>query len=202
MRRLGACALLAAGVAGAAGCNSPYRADQGAVVGGLTGAGVGALVGNAVGNTGAGAAIGAGVGALSGAAVGGSLDEIEARNRAEIERRLGRQVAASAVTVSDVVEMTRAGVAEELIINHVRVHGVAAPLAVNDLVYLQKQNVSTRVIETMQNPPVRVAQAVAPAPVIVEEHVWGGPYWGPPPYFHHRHCYPRHGVHWGVSFGH
>src|SRR5262245_19273679 len=64
------------------GCASPYRADQGALFGGLTGAGLGALVGSASGNTGAGAAIGAGVGALSGAAVGGSLDEIEAQNRA------------------------------------------------------------------------------------------------------------------------
>src|SRR3954447_21040044 len=69
--------------AAAAGCASPYRSDQGAVLGGLGGAGVGAIVGNAVGNTGAGAAIGAGVGALSGAAIGGSLDDIEARNRAE-----------------------------------------------------------------------------------------------------------------------
>src|SRR5262245_9244443 len=94
----------------ASGCASPYRSDQGALAGGLTGAGLGALVGNAVGNTGAGAAIGAGVGALSGAAVGGALDDIEARNRAEIEARLGRPMPPGAVSINDVVSMTRAGV--------------------------------------------------------------------------------------------
>src|SRR6202795_2818657 len=52
------------------GCASPYRSDQGALLGGLGGAGLGAVVGHAVGNTGAGALIGAGVGALSGAAIG------------------------------------------------------------------------------------------------------------------------------------
>src|SRR6185295_7064862 len=96
----------------ATGCQSPYHSDQGALFGGLTGAGLGAIVGNASGNPGAGAAIGAGVGALSGAAVGGALDDIEARNRAEIEARLGRQVAAGAVTIADVIAMTRAGVAD------------------------------------------------------------------------------------------
>lgn len=191
----------------AAGCSNLSRSDNGAVFGGLGGAGVGALVGNAVGSPGAGAAIGAGVGALSGAAIGGSLDEMEARNRREIERQLGRQVAAGAVTVQDVVGMSRAGVAEELIINHVRAHGMALPLSANDLVFLQQQQVPTRVVEAMQSSPgpaTQIARA-QPRPVIVEE-VYGGPYWVPPPppywYYPRPHCYPHHGVHWGVSLGH
>ncbi len=143
----------------AAGCNSPYRSDQGALVGGLSGAGLGAVVGNAVGNTGAGAAIGAGVGALSGAAIGGSLDEIEARNRAEIEARLGRPAPAGAVSIDDVVAMTRAGVTEEVIVTHVQTHGVIAPLRANDLIVLQQQGVSPRVVNAMQTPP-----QVAPRP--------------------------------------
>ena len=49
-------------------------------------------MGHALGNTGAGAAIGAGVGVLSGAAIGAGMDETEARNRALIEAKLGRQV--------------------------------------------------------------------------------------------------------------
>ncbi len=86
----------------ASGCESPYHADRGALLGGLGGAGVGALVGHAAGNTAAGAVIGAGVGALSGAAIGAGMDEVEAKNRAQIEAQLGRQVAAGAVTVNDV----------------------------------------------------------------------------------------------------
>jgi hypothetical protein len=186
------------------GCRSPYYADQGALFGGVTGAGVGALVGNAVGNTGAGAVIGAGVGALSGAAVGSGLDEIEARNRAQIEARLGRQVAAGAVTMDDVVAMTKAGVADDLIVNHVRAHGMAAPLAAGDLIFLQQQGVSSNVVQAMQSGPrpVVVHEVAPPPPVIVEEHYYGPhPYWGyhHRPHYHHHH---RPGVSWGFSYSH
>ena len=183
------------------GCASPYRSDQGALFGGLLGAGTGAIVGGAVGNPGAGAAIGAGVGAISGAVVGNELDTIEARNRAEIAQRLGRPVAARPVTIDEVINMSRAGVDENLISNHVRAHGMAAPLSANDLILLQQQNVSPRVIATMQQPPVPQAAPVAvypapvyagPGPVYVEE-VYYGPGWRP--------CRPHHhpGVSWGVS---
>ena len=183
------------------GCNSPYRADQGALLGGAGGAGVGALVGSTVGKAGPGAAIGAGVGALSGAVVGSELDKIEAQNRAQIEQQLGRQIAAGAVRVDDVIQMTRAGVHEELISNHVRAHGMAAPLQTSDLILLQQQGVSPRVIATMQaSPPVQAAPAGVvypggPAPVIVEEYHYGPPRCG----FYYRYPPPRPAVRWGVS---
>ncbi|MFZ5830797.1 MAG: glycine zipper domain-containing protein [Planctomycetota bacterium] len=206
IHRLTVCSLLALSV----GCASPYRADQGALFGGLLGAGTGAVIGNALGNTGAGAAIGAGVGALSGAAVGSELDSIEAQNRAMIAQQMGRQVSAGAVTFQDVIAMTQAGVNEELIVNHVRAHGVATPLQASDIIMLQQQQVSARVIAAMQEtrapaaasaPPVVYQQV--PQPVIVEEHIYGGPYWGPPRCYHppvrryHRHS---PGVTWGFSF--
>ncbi len=186
---------LAALVASTGGCASPYRSDQGALLGGLGGAGVGALVGNAVGNTGAGAAIGAGVGALSGAAIGGSLDEIEARNQAEIAARLGHP-APGAVTVPDVVGMTRAGVSEDVIITHVRNHGLVQPLQASDLISLQQQGVSPRVVQAMQAPPATAAaQPMAPYPP-------PGYYPYPPPY---PYAYPyyygpyRPAIGWGVA---
>jgi len=169
--------------------------------GGLAGAGLGAIVGNAVGSPGAGAAIGAGVGALSGAAVGGSLDEIEARNRAEIEARMGRPIAVGAVTNDDVIAMTMGGVNEELIINHIRAHGMAGPPSASDLIVLQQRGVSVRVIQTMQQPmgqpPVMVAQpqgvmVAAPPPA----YYYGPPPMYPPPYV------ARPGVSWGVSVRH
>ena len=191
----------------AVGCQSPYRADQGALFGGLLGAGTGAIIGDAVGNAGAGAAIGAGLGAITGATVGSELDEIEAQNRAMIAQQLGREVAAGAVTLNDVVTMTEAGVDDELIVNHVRVHGVATPLQSADLIFLQQQGVSTRVIKAMQEPPRRPAQPVvvreaAPPPVIVHEYYYGHPFWGPPcraHYYYRRHR-PRPRVSWGLSF--
>ncbi len=199
--------LLAAGLLLiAAGCNSPYRSDQGALFGGLAGAGLGAVVGNAVGNPVAGAALGAGVGAMSGAAVGGSLDEIEARNRAEIAATMGRPVAVGAVTNEDVVAMTQAGVNEELIVTHVRSHGIARPLSAGDLIVLQQQGVSARVIGAMQQPPMAgpvmagpPMMPVAGPPMIVEGppvYYAPAPVYGPPVY---RAGPPRAAMSYGVS---
>ncbi len=206
MKRLWAvcCAATTVYVLVCAGCRSPYRSDQGALFGGLLGAGTGAVIGHAVGNTGAGAAIGAGVGAISGAAIGDELDQIEAQNRALIEQKMGQQLARGAVTIHDVIAMTRAGVDEELIVNHIRCNGVAAPLQANDIITLRDQGVSKQVIAAMQVPPTRpatqqVQPIYAPQPVIVEEHIYGPPpWWGYPRYYryYHRH---RPGVSWGLS---
>jgi len=193
----------------AIGCQSPYRADQGALFGGLLGAGTGAIVGDALGNAGAGTAIGAGLGAITGAAVGSELDEIEAQNRAMIAQQLGREVRAGAVTLDDVVTMTQAGVQDELIVNHIRIHGVARPLEPSDLIFLQQQNVGTEVIKTMQNPPQRpkepvVVRQTSPRPVIIEEHHYSPPpfWWGPSYRHRYSHVYRhrRPGVSWGMSF--
>lgn len=193
------------------GCASPYHADRGALAGGLGGAGVGALIGNAVGHTGAGAAIGAGVGTLAGAAVGGALDDIEARNRAQIAAQMGRPVPAGLVTFDDVIAMTRAGVDEDLIVNHIRANGAARPPQAADLIMLQQNGVSKRVIAALQTPPVpppaynqgpytQAPYGAAPpgTPVIIEEHHYGPPwaYWHPPPpqigfgfsFSRHSHC--------------
>src|SRR5437868_5958700 len=138
--------VVAAAFAAAIGCRSPYYADQGALAGGLGGAGLGALIGSASGHAGAGAAIGAAAGALTGGAVGGALDDIDARNRAQIAATMGRQVGPGAVSINDVVAMTRSGVDEQLIANHVANNGVQRPLVANDIIYLQQSGVSPRVI--------------------------------------------------------
>jgi hypothetical protein len=181
----------------AGGCYSPYNADRGALMGGLLGAGTGAVVGSALHAPGAGAAIGAGVGALTGAAIGSGIDESEARNRALIEQKLGRQVVAGAVRIEDVLAMTRAGVDEEVIITHVRAHGMVAPLQAGDLIMLQQQNVSKRVIAAMQAPPPVPAQAPTavygyPPPPPVDGYYYYDPYWGP--YWHHPHYHARPGI--------
>ena len=199
VRVCGALTLLVSLVA-VAGCQSPYHADRGALFGGLTGAGVGAIAGDAVGKAGAGTAIGAGIGAITGAAIGQGMDEVEARNRAMIEQQLGAKVFASAVSMGDVVTMSKAGVDDELIVNHIRAHGADTSLAADDLIFLSQQGVSTRVIKAMQTPSVQtvMVQQPVPRPVVVEKHYYRtGPIWGP----HCRH-HRRPGVSWGVSVGH
>lgn len=174
------------------------------MLGGLFGAGTGAIVGNQMGNPGAGAAIGAGLGALGGAAVGNAIDESEARNRAAIAQQLGRQVATGAVTIDDVIAMASAGVSDELIVNHVRANGMVAPLQASDLILLQQQGVSTRVVSAMQETPRPAEQPImvqesGPTPVIVEHYDYG-PYWGPR-YHRPYRCHPRPGMSWGVTVG-
>ncbi|HOM19115.1 MAG TPA: glycine zipper domain-containing protein [Thermoguttaceae bacterium] len=193
------------------GCASWTHTDRGVLTGGLLGAGSGALIGSSTGHAGAGAVLGAGLGTLAGALVGSELDEVEAKNRAMIAQQLGRPVGPGAVSMEDVVAMTQAGVAEELIVNHIRANGVQRPLTANDIILLQQQGVSTRAIAAMQEagqarPPAQAVQVVPAAPpgavpVIVEEYHYGP--WGPPHWWwHYRHRPPpRGGVSWGIAVG-
>jgi hypothetical protein len=172
-------ALLPVLLALGAGCYSPYRSDRGALAGGVGGAGVGALAGNAVGHPVVGALVGAGVGAVSGAAIGGAIDQSEANNRALIEARMGRPVQPGAVTVGDVINMSQAGVPENVIITHIQSHGLATPLQPNDLIMLQKTGVKPQVVQSMQAPPMPVAQPVyvrpVPPPVVAVPTPYVGP---------------------------
>jgi hypothetical protein len=189
------------------GCRSPYYADRGAVMGGLTGAGVGAAIGNANGNTGAGAVVGSAFGALTGALVGNEMDIMQAENQAMIDQRLAER-SAGAATMGDVVSMTRAGLSDDVISNHIRTRGVASPPSTTDLIALKDAGVSDHVIRSMQEmgavPPPLPAR-----PVIVEDRYIAhpAPYYGPHfgyhgwhgPRYAYRH---RPGVRWGVSLGH
>jgi hypothetical protein len=186
------------------GCqSSPYYQSQGTAVGALGGAGVGALVGSASGDAGTGALIGAGVGALTGNVVGSSLDDIEARNRAQIAASMGRPVAAGSATPGEVVAMSRAGVDPQLITNYINTSGVAQPVTPQDVIYMTQQGVQPGVIQAMQMPRTAPAGTVIPAsatvvapaagPVIVEEV-----YYGPPPCHPGPPCCGPH-VGWGVS---
>ena len=177
-----------------AGCQSPYYADRGAGLGALAVAGAGAIIGDATcGSAASGALIGAGLGAVTGGMVGSGMDEMQARNRAEIAAQMGRQVQAGAATIDEVVAMTRSGVDPLLIQNYVRTSGVARPLAAADVIYLHNQGVSSDVIQVMQSPPMPAPTVVAqgPPPVIVEEHYYGPPmchpHFGYRRHFHHHH---------------
>jgi uncharacterized lipoprotein YajG len=94
------------------------------------------------------------------------------------------------ITPSDVIAMTKAGLDEELIVNNIRAHGMVAPLQPQDLIALQQQGISARVIATMQACPPQVPQPQAvvvgqPAPPQVVVGV--DPYWGPR--YYPRRCY-------------
>lgn len=136
------------------GCSNMNNTQKGAVVGTAAGAGLGAIVGKQLGNTGAGAAIGAVTGLAAGGLMGNNEDEREARVNAQrqaayqenLRHREGR-----AVTNSQVIQMTQAGLNDSLICNEIRTHGGNFDTSPNALIYLQQAGVSDSVIQSMQN---------------------------------------------------
>jgi hypothetical protein len=134
------------------------------------------------------------------------MDEVEARNRAMIEQTMQRRVNAGAVSVEDVISMRNAGVADELIINHIRYHGMTRELTTQDLIALQKQGLSPAVIKAMQELPPSRREAVLVGqgpdrPVVVEQYYYHdpwGPCWGYHP--HYRWGYAPPGPRVGVGF--
>jgi hypothetical protein len=171
------------------------------VLGGVAGAGVGAIVGKQLGNTGAGAVLGGLVGAMTGNAIGSSLDEIEASNRAEIEARLGRPPKPGAVSVGDVVELSKHGVPSSTIIRHIQARGTTGPMETSDILTMSEAGVDDAVQRAMMSPPAPprtiVRREVITRPVIVERHY---------PVYHHPHYDYHHDYHHrrhrrsGVSF--
>ena len=183
---------------------SYYQNDTatGAVVGGGLGAVTGALVGGRD-HRGGGALIGAGVGALTGGLIGNAADQADQRAAATgtaVAAQANAQVAAMSVTNFDLVEMTRAGVGEDVIISTIRSRGGRFDLSPNGLIALKQSGVSDRVVMAAQSsapgafapaaapaiigpPPVMFVQ---PAPVV---RFYSGPSWG---YHHHFYHHPHH----------
>ncbi len=189
-------------LASSVGCKSPYYADKGAALGGLAGGLAGAAIGGNNGNAAGGALLGGAVGALSGAVIGDSMDEEVARRQALIEAKTGRRMV-NAVTTNDVTTMVTSGLSDDVIINHIRANGVAAPLTPGDIIRLHDQGVSENVINAMQQ--ASIASVASTPPVVVEETYVVPHYWSAPPYYYRhppppRYYYRRPGVSWGFSY--
>lgn len=193
---------------------SYYRNDTatGAVAGGGIGAITGALIGGKKNGEG-GALIGAGVGALTGGLIGNSADKADERQAAygmAATAQANAQAAAQAVSNFDLVEMTRAGCSEDLIISTIQSRGGRFDLSPNGLIALKQSGVSDRVVMAAQslttggyNPRTAVVSApvvVGPPPVVYVRpqpavRVYVGPSWGPPRYYHGGYGGGYHGHH-------
>jgi hypothetical protein len=104
-----------------------------------------------------------------------------------IAAQMGREVPRGAVTIGDVIDMTRQGLDEDLIVNHIRYNGVAQRPQSRDLIALQQNSVSKRVIEAMQSaqpPQAPAVAAVPPPPPVVVPAYYPPPVWGPYPYYY------------------
>jgi hypothetical protein len=127
------------------------------------------------------------------ATFGASLEDIDARNRADIATRLGRPVAPGPATPAEVAAMTRAGVEPRFIICYINRSTNLAPIGAEEVIYLHQQGVDDQVIQAMLTPGAadsraEVARSMPPRMLILT-----GPYW---PYY-----YPHYGVACGYGYG-
>jgi hypothetical protein len=183
---------------------------SGTFLGGALGAITGAAVAGRK-DRGAGALIGAGVGAVTGNLLGRSkdvADERRAANGAMAVGQMNAQTAAMAVTDNDIVQMTRAGISDDVIISTMRSRGTRVDLSPQSLIALRQQGVSDRVVMAAQQMsagsgyvpgaaplgPTVVSEIPPPPAVIVAPAYRPYPYWyHPRPYYygHYHHHHPH-----------
>lgn len=191
MTRLATLAVGAAGLLGT-GCSTMNQTEKGTLAGGAIGAGLGTLIGSASGNPKTGAVVGGLLGAGTGALIGNEAD------RKDDEARQVRQAAvhqeyrdAQPARIAEIIDLTRNGQDETVILNHIRSSRMTFVLSVDDLNTLKANNVSPRVIAAMQNNSGAVVTTTAPPKtVVVREQVivrepppvvFVDPYHRPPP---------------------
>lgn len=172
MMRLTALAVGAAGLLGT-GCSTMNQTEKGTLAGGAIGAGIGTLIGSASGNPKTGAVVGGLLGAGTGALIGNEAD------RKDDEARQVRQAAVNQAyrdeqpaRIAQIIDLTRNGQDETVILNYIRSNHLTFVLSVDDLNTLKANNVSPRVISAMQNNSGAVVTTTAPPKtVVVREQV-------------------------------
>jgi hypothetical protein len=197
--------------------------QRGAAFGGLAGAVAGGIIGENNDEAGAGALIGGVLGAVTGATVGNARDREQqayVRNQYYQQQQQAlqtQQARQQAVSLADVAHMSRSGLSDALIINHIQQRGIQLRLEVSDIITLHGQGVSETVISQMQNatvgtpnasvsaPPRSAPVVVQPAPVIVRERYYRSypvsPWHDPHHYYHHPRRHHHGGSRIGFSFG-
>jgi hypothetical protein len=196
---------------------------SGTFLGGAMGAITGALIGGKH-HAGQDALIGAGVGAVTGNLLGQAKDRNDTQRAAAGQAAVNSmnaqaaqasaQAAAMAVTDADLVQMTRAGLSDDVIISTMRSRGARVDLSPQSLIALRQQGVSDRIVMAAQQmsagtgyvagaPPIGpagptiVSEVPPPPAVIVAPAYRPYPYWYyPRPYYygyHHPHTVVRVG---------
>lgn len=145
------------------GCQT--KAGTGALVGGAGGAAVGGAIGSmSHARAGEGALIGGAIGALGGALVGNEMDKADKRkeeeeaagyNHRDHDRRhstaaVSGSAAQPGVTKYDVIDWSRRGLSDDIIIDRIERSGTIFRLTAADLNDLRDQGVRESVIRAMQ----------------------------------------------------
>jgi len=130
------------------------NAQNGALIGTALGAGIGAGAGSFLGSAGKGALIGGGAGALTGYIAGNEMDKAEARHEQRAYDRYTSTPAANqeagGVSTADVINWTRQGVKDEIIIDRIQRSGSTFRLTAADENQLRDAGVSEEVVRAMK----------------------------------------------------
>ncbi|MEO1526052.1 MAG: glycine zipper domain-containing protein [Planctomycetota bacterium] len=188
--------------------------QRGATLGGLAGAIAGGLIGDNNDEAGAGAAIGGVVGAVAGGILGDASDKERAiaqqraayynaqqQRYAQQQQRYAQQqqtaLRQSAVSMQDVVNMTRSGLSDQIILNQVRQRGYNGTLTVSDIIALHQQGVSESVITSLQTIPRQPQQVTVarPQPVVTRPQTVIEHHYVPrPPVIVEQHVLPTYPI--------
>jgi len=168
---------------------------DGALLGGVTGALIGGVVGKQKNETAEGALIGGAVGAIAGGVIGNTRDQAnrqqyyqpqtvyptyhEHRTYVQVPAQQRLVVSRRPVTTSEVINMTRSGVSDAVIVAHIQTNGIAIQPDVNDVILMNQEGVSDYVVNIMQaggrtttvyqQPSTVYRTYPQPAPVVVRE---------------------------------
>lgn len=156
-----------------------YR-NQDAAVGGLAGAVIGGIIGHQNDETPEGALIGGAVGAIAGGLMGNAKDQQISQQRYYQQQawHQQRQAVGRAVSINDVVNMSRSGLGDSVIINQIRQNGVVGHIGTHEIIAMHNSGVNEHVISAMQSAPragarqpetIVVERPVRPAQVIVHK---------------------------------
>lgn len=130
------------------GCQSTNQgAVQGGVIGGVIGAIGGGIIGHQSGHDVEGAAIGAGAGAVTGAIIGNQAGR---SGQAAPPAQTAPAMSANQMSIQQIVDLTKQGVNEAVIIDRIRMSNSKFNLTTDDISSLKQRGVSLKVIEVMQ----------------------------------------------------
>ena len=193
------------------GCASSNRQDISTANGALIGAAAGAVIGehndNPLGGTLLGATTGAIAGNMIGESRGTAPSAYEQKFQADQEllRRHSQQQVIDAVTIEQLLKMTRAGVNDDIIVAQIQTRGAARHLSTDDIIGLTKESVSPIVIKSYQNGAATTTpdnprsiriERDPKEPFVVERHYHHG---YRPPYYTPTPVPPRTGIFFGIG---
>ena len=133
-------------IASVLGCQTTQttNAVPGAIIGGLVGAAGGGIIGHQSHHGGQGAAIGLAAGAVTGAIIGSQMPQSSQPAAAQSANN------PSQMTMQQIVDLTKQGVNEAVIVDRIRISNSRFNLSQADIDYLKQQGVSQAVINAMQ----------------------------------------------------